>query len=493
MDLISDNTVTTSKRKRQIHQPIQVSSIGNYNYKIENPPEKQQSQTESPKEKKKKKDKKKKKEKKDKEKKRKTKSSTQRMAKTYGSSTKWDDFDNLAIEMSKEDIVSRTTGASLATGYKFDAPKLMPENSGLPKIHTDSRHQNKSGIEHLTNRDRNNRFDYQPYEYYDDKDHIPVSVIYEEVDTMQEESLLNANCIPPARFKQMSPNLKSQQTEDYYNNKLYESQNKKMKRDEFQFQMDRSLNSDIQKVNPPVKFNAHAGTHHQVGDEDTLDLSPINKSKRGSPSSSGSSSSDSDSKDDTSVDVQAVRGENLVTRHRSNRETVSTPVITPLFNPNSALVSRPTKYAKVELAKTHTIKQVDPKPIIKYKKTKNTRNTVKKSRSEWVMPKEGFKDLLQYSNFHDDLEEVQERYDEGDSRNTSNSNDLSKNQGSQYRRKEFYVPENSEDNVGQQPVTTKSNISFYSNAKSNASAVGSNSSKVRRYGRRKHQQDGASR
>jgi hypothetical protein len=105
----------------------------------------------------------------------------------------WEEFDNLPTEAVEEDVFSTSAGLTIASGYKMNKPKMMPKNdhqitkSKLKKSDKSKATKKK----HSKPPSKNLMFDYRPYDYYDEHDDVPVSVVYEEIDTYEEKLLKN--------------------------------------------------------------------------------------------------------------------------------------------------------------------------------------------------------------------------------------------------------------------------------------------------------------
>ena len=91
----------------------------------------------------------------------------------------------------EEDVFSTSAGATIASGYKMHKPKMMPKNDhqiAKSKIKK-SEKMKESKKKHSQPPPKNLLFDYRPYDYYDEQSHVPVSVVYEEIDTYEEKML----------------------------------------------------------------------------------------------------------------------------------------------------------------------------------------------------------------------------------------------------------------------------------------------------------------
>lgn len=144
----------------------------------------------------------------------------------------------------------------------------------------------------------------------------------------------------------------------------------------------------------------------------------------------------------------------------------------------------------MELAKTQSVheepRKTLTKPVVK-------RYTSDEARTSAPVITEGFRDLMHYENFQNDLKSVPERHEEEeDSRNST------ENYYSNYRyhrnpvkSQKYNLPE---EPIGRKwnedPVATpKSTVSIHSNALSNITSSTGGRSKVRRYGKNKQERE----
>lgn len=142
--------------------------------------------------------------------------------------------------------------------------------------------------------------------------------------------------------------------------------------------MDQSLNSDILKCSQFASNKNHIPRPTDDNSEDSLNLSPINRSEV------------TDTENSINVELTRNRRKLFV---NSERGSLATPVITPLYRPKTAVV-RPMKYCKTPLNKTYSAAEPTPRPLIKKRKIESKPN----KRSKYILEGKGFKDLMQYQN-----------------------------------------------------------------------------------------------
>jgi hypothetical protein len=150
-------------------------------------------------------------------------------------------------------------------------------------------------------------------------------------------------------------------------------------KDDLCIQMDQSLNSDILKCSQFDNRKSNIPRPTDDDDpEDSLNLSPINRSEV--------------SYTENSMNVGLTRSRRKLYVD-SERGSLATPVITPLYKPKSAVL-KPMKYCKTPLNKTYSAVDPPPKPMIKKSKIESKPNR----RSKYILEGKGFKDLMQYQN-----------------------------------------------------------------------------------------------
>jgi hypothetical protein len=238
--------------------------------------------------------------------------------------------------------------------------------------------------------------------------------------------------------------------------------------------MDTSLTKDIQR-GAPGKHGKIQGIPvnriSQIDDENSLELSPIQRTE--------------------------LSGEDRSLDDSHDRRPTRTSAVAMLYKPTE-IKRRFNKYSKVDFNATFATQSDQVRLKKEEQEAKNVyrpRNQKKdvKQKSEFQRPSNGFRDLMQYENFQDDLPDVSEKYDEEYSETYQNSKTTGKSSYWSNTRK-FIVPDDSKNIVNEPNNTALAPIdgnaeSVTSRLTNNASTVSGVKALVRRYGKNKHERE----
>jgi hypothetical protein len=359
--------------------------------------------------------------------------------------TKWEEFDKLAKGTFDEEVASTTTGISQAFENRKSTPKLISNQSMTAQPVKSKSYAN---FNHQPARRKTKN--YKPYDYYDVNEDVPVSVVYQEIDTLQDLSQYAANKLPKSRETKSSParNRKNkQQLRDY----------KHQQNEEYLVQMDTSFNKDLAKLKSRKSTTSSIPIPAlENNDENSLELSPIRQSERSH-------------QDNTFDDIEVASTGTFA------RDTLANPVITPLYKEPKQQPRR-RKYMTVNLDR---VSSTQSEPV----KKKHRRRSPRKLKEEFKLPQKGFKDLEMYENFKVDLEDVPERYEE------ESSEPSSAQSGKQWSKTQtFYVPDDSEERV-QNGRTFSRNTPTLNDAASVLSTTSAVKARIRRYGKNKYERE----
>ena len=304
----------------------------------------------------------------------------------------------------------------------------------------------------------------------------PVEVVYQELDTANDLSNYVANKMPKSREIKQSPS-KRYGTElgdgtarsQFYT--IYPADNDS---DVYMVKMDTSFNKDLKNAAPRIqdKIRKSPGKRvDQEDDENSLELSPIQRTEQ-------------------SLDDRSLENNSPVERR-------TRPSVAMLFRPPE-IQKRISKYTKSELNSSYS-SQSGPIKVREngyevgngkfYEKQKRR----VKPKSEFQIPKNGFRDLMQYENFRDDLPEVPESYEEDDSENKPTSRYTGKSSIWEKSRK-FFLPDDSRNSINDEKNSAFTPIdrnteNLQSRISHNASTISGVRSLVRRYGKNKHERE----
>jgi hypothetical protein len=464
MEVLTDYATVSSRRKRHIHEPTKLGVVNNLgsgnqpNLKRAftatlNPSNVKLSKTIS--------------------------TGPSKINKLHSANMKWEEFDRLATGITDEEVASTTTGLSIASGYKLKVPQMMPSSGGLLEKRSKSNKNFNTGrdLNYKTPGKQNKPRDYQPYEYFDNYEQVPVSVVYEELESEQNVSQYVASqLLKPKTFKASEkPKIRVDENRPSNEKPKFKAVEAPCDiSDEFLIKMEQSLNHDVMKATAKKQPRSSIPKRMMDGDnDDTLNLSPIQKTNNSFSERSFH---------------EEQRRESYA--HRDyEKESLATPTISPLYKPQSTYTRKP-KYINVELAKTQSVYEEPRKNMTKPVVKRYTSNEI---RSSAPVITEGFRDLMHYENFQNDLKSVPERHEEEeDSRNSSDNYHSSyRYQSNAVKSQKFKVPEEQYGaKWNDEPVDTpKSTVSIRSNALSNITSSTGGRSKIRRYGKNKHERE----
>lgn len=268
MEVLSDYASVSSRRKRHIHEPTKlgvVHNLGSGNHlnlkkaftATINPSNVKLSKTMS--------------------------TGPTKMNKLHSANLKWEEFDRLATGITDEEVATTATGISVASGYKMTVAQMMPNASGLLEK------RSKSSKNFNTGRDLNYRtlgnpkklHDYQPYDYFDKYEKVPVSVVYEELESEQNVSqYLASQLLKPKTFKASEkPKIRVDENRPSNEKPKFKAVEAPCDiSDEFLIKMEQSLNHDVMKATANKQPRSSIPKRMNDRDnDDTLNLSPIQK------------------------------------------------------------------------------------------------------------------------------------------------------------------------------------------------------------------------
>ena len=311
---------------------------------------------------------------------------------------RWEEFDILAKGITNEDIASTTTGLTLPNGLRLTSTNMMPQDNELKK-RSFSTHNMKTPSKSYKLGRKTTQYNYRPYDYVDKKDNLPTRVVYEEIDTFEDLSKHAANKLPKERGYNTSPSPRKSEIEDRPSNeklKFKIIQPKLDQSDELLIEMDQSFNHDLRNGKSKKGSKPHFNMPMVDDHDNTLDLSPIQRSAT--------------SDVDDSFDNKDNKRQRPI--REFDKESLATPVITPLYKP--AEKKRESKYITLDLNKASSV-QSEPSRRVKTRPFYKN-NSVASIKDKYVKSnQDGFKDLMQYENFKDELKSVPEQFEEEDS------------------------------------------------------------------------------
>ena len=191
----------------------------------------------------------------------------------------WDEFDLLDKHAFDEDVESVTTTMSIDAKKKSNPTDKVVQRektkSSKPRM---TQNFNYRTSEKKSKKKGRAAFDYEGYKYFDSEDNVPVSVVFQEVD-----SNFLANMIPESRKPKASPNRENNEEKNFRKSRIKPYQDtkwiKKMPpHGDFMIKMEDSFNGDLIKqsngtINKSIKSKPK-GEQNNENDE-TLSLSPI--------------------------------------------------------------------------------------------------------------------------------------------------------------------------------------------------------------------------
>lgn len=312
---------------------------------------------------------------------------------------------------------------------------MMPNNSELKKRSFSTQNMKTPSKTYKLGR-KTTQYNYRPYDYVDKKDNLPTTVVYQEIDTVEDLSKHVANKLPKERGYNTSPSPRKSVIEDRPSNeklKFKIIQPKVDQSDELLIEMDQSFNHDLRMGKKKKSSKPHFKMPNVDDHDNTLDLSPIQRS--------------------ATSEVDDSFGEKENERHRPirefDKESLATPVITPLYKPSEK--KRESKYITLNLNKSSSV-QSEPSRKVKtrpfYKRDSVASIKDKYAQSE----KDGYRDLMQYENFRDELKSVPEQFEEEDSSAFSRN----KHQRNVYNTTgkgnfKYFIPDDSQEDQVIQP------------------------------------------
>lgn len=388
--------------------------------------------------------------------------------------TKWEDFDLLARYNIDEDVVS--TSSTLTNDLYYGSARLDRDEHNLKSLKS----AKTSNFNYKTNstkaKKKKKPYNYRNYEYLD-ANNVHVAVVHEELDSANDLSNYVANRLPENRETKLSPSKRycTELGDGTGKSQFYTINSAHDNNDVYMVRMDTSFNQDLKKgasnvqskiLKTPVKRIS------QEDDENSMELSPIQRTEQ--------------SLDDRSLENNSPIGR----PHRGS-------VVTMLYK-LPEIKKRITKYSKSEFNNSYS-SQSDPVRLMKNDSDIRNGNFYEKikcrvkPKSEFEIPKNGFRDLMQYENFKDDLPEVPESYNEEDSGSDINSRYTGKSSVLTKTRK-FFIPDDSRNVIDNErdtaftPIDRNTEI-LQSRLSNNASTLSGVKSLVRRYGKKKHERE----
>jgi hypothetical protein len=194
----------------------------------------------------------------------------------YSKEPRWEAFDNLATEISENDVRSIATRVSLASGYTLNAHKMMPDVENM-KVKSSKRTtgMGTSNNKYNISPKKDRQFNYKIKDESDEFIVKEVEVIYEEVSSLEQTKEKNKH------FNTAKSHLKFDSPRRRKGTRLFDYQAGNANKDEYLVKMDQSFHRDLKQASSKKGQLASTpnknGIKIQKNEDETLDLSPINR------------------------------------------------------------------------------------------------------------------------------------------------------------------------------------------------------------------------
>lgn len=394
----------------------------------------------------------------------------------------WEEFDNLDKNLFDEDVASASTMNSVRANKKSKANKSTKKGRSSKKHIAKARMTQNFNFVTSSQKKAGKKskvYNYQVNGAPEEEDNVDVSIVFQEVD-----SNFMVNKIPHTKEIKSSPeskSLKKQQSLRKSRVKPYGDQRKKKSKAqakkalEIKMEGD-SFNKDIlRQANPPLRGSNPPKPKYAQNDEndETLSLSPIQKSKSKMEDEEGNSFDQSENREQSF--------------HMQYRDTAIRPLYRPPIRRERIKTEVEEKISETP-ARSMSVRNT---PKTQSEHSMVTESAARSRRSTTYLPDEGYKDLQQYENFKDDLEPL---YEEGTEDFESERDSFTSTQKiTNNNEMEYIAPETSgygsvKSSSSHMRRKSKSEKSILSHTMSHSSHV---KSRIRRYGKNKHERETA--
>ena len=365
----------------------------------------------------------------------------------------WEDFDQLATDLTKDNLVTTTAAANLASFYKSDTPKMMPSNNEIAYMKSLSK---RNGVKGKGSPAKTRQYNYRPVGDLKTQNEIRTTVANIVMDKHDNFSDFDEKLFKEIRKSSNKINEKVNNQKDKVFNDIrvpFKEQN------ECVIQVNKSLSQDlhISRSSKALKGQKNARANIIEEDDDTLNLSPIHRSEN--------------SFNENSPGIN--RKARTETLRNFDRDSIATSTVPPLFK-SSYQVTRKRKYILKDAASSINTNE---QPISKLAKSRYSFS------EKIIRPKKEvhtFKDLFQYENFKEILNPVKEvtEPDYAENNTLQNVDKRSSIQGELLKNK-FYLPKPDE-------TMSMYNTTYHEAANNHNLAENEmRKSKIRRYGKNK--------